>query len=241
MDAPPAPGSLHDPPPSAPYPIRVLAAFSCATRVAGTVIALGYLTGLVRGPLVVVVGALGLITFGNALLLNRRDAAAAAAALAVVAGALGIGALRWQTLDLQRLRGAQAVLGPSIWVGPPEAAIACGIGLAACVVALAVWLLLPIGRPRLYWVWMGVELVIASLAAVTVFADPAYSALGGAGAGAALIAFALWAVVVAVVGALTFCLSYFVFRRSREAWSWGALATAGASLIAGGALVATTL
>ncbi|MGH2693430.1 MAG: hypothetical protein ACRDJJ_01315, partial [Actinomycetota bacterium] len=62
-------------------------AFSAATRAAGLVIALGYLLGLVPGPLVAVVGGLALVTFGRGLLCRRGDEAVAGAALAVVAGA----------------------------------------------------------------------------------------------------------------------------------------------------------
>jgi hypothetical protein len=152
--------------------------FSSGTRTAGVVIALGYLLGLVPGPVVAVVGALGLITFGRALLLDRRQALASSAALAVTAGALGVGALRWGTLELAGLRGAQSVLGPTVLVGPDQVALASGLALGGALLALGAWLAVP--SPRGWgWIWWGIEAATASLAIVTVFFDPARSVLAG--------------------------------------------------------------
>jgi hypothetical protein len=149
-----------------------LVAFSAATRVAGAVVAVAYLIGYVDGPVVVVIGGLGLMTLGRGLLTDRADEALAGGALAVMAAALGVGALRWGTLSLSEMRSAQAVLGPTVMVGPDQAALAACLGSAAFVIALSAWLA-SVGR-RNVWGYIGaaLEASVAGLAVVTVFWGP---------------------------------------------------------------------
>ncbi|MDQ3983467.1 MAG: hypothetical protein M3271_12375, partial [Actinomycetota bacterium] len=85
--------------------------WGAGARVAGTVVALGYLLGFVRGPVVAVLGGLALVTLGRCAYSSPPDDLAFGGALAALAVALGVGALRWGALDLGDLRGAQSVLG----------------------------------------------------------------------------------------------------------------------------------
>lgn len=118
----------------------MISATSAAARVAGVVVAAGYLLGVVDGPVTGVIGGLALITFGRALVLDRVHEVRLAAALAVLAGGVGIAVLRWGTLDLPELHGVQAVLGPTLLVGPLRSAVACSAAALAGVVALGAWL-----------------------------------------------------------------------------------------------------
>ena len=147
-------------------------AFATGTRVAGVVLILGYLSGLVPGQIVSLVGGLALITFGRMLLLDRKDTAVAGAALAVAAGSFGIAALRWGTLSLETLVGAQSVMGPTILVGPEAPALASGAALGAAIVAIAAWSTQPAGLDRRGRMWGRVEAIVAVLAATLVFASP---------------------------------------------------------------------
>ena len=121
-------------------PVGSLRGWGAGARAAGGVLALGYLLGLVRGPLVAVVGALALMTLGRCAAADDSDDLVLGGSITVVAGALLVAALRWETLDLPRLRGAQAVLGPTVLVGPPGAAAAAWVAALAGTVALSVWL-----------------------------------------------------------------------------------------------------
>ena len=172
--------------------------FSVAARVAGAVICVGYLFGAVQGPVVSVVGGLALITFGRNLLLDHRAAAVSGAALAVMAAALGIAALRWGALDLGELRGVQSVLGPTVLVGPVEAAVATSLAATAAAAGLAVWMSRPWPDSRVLFVWWGVEAALGSLALVTLFFAPA-ALLGGNVQG--VVALLGWLAATAVVGA----------------------------------------
>jgi len=145
---------------------------SAGARAAGLVLALGYLTGLVPGPLVAAVGGLALMTFGRCLNLNRGAQVLSAAGLAVVAGAVGVTGLRWGTLDLSGLRSVQAVLGPTLLVGPTAGAIA-SIGAAiAALVALALWLGARPAHGALQWAWATLEALAMVLCVVTAFWGP---------------------------------------------------------------------
>ena len=146
--------------------------FATGTRVAGAVLMIGYLSGLVPGAIVSLVGGLALITFGRALLLDRGATAVSGAALAVTAGAFGIAALRWGTLSLGSLVGAQSVLGPTILVGPEAPAIAAGVALGAALAAAAAWAVEPSGVDRPSRIWARLEGILAVLAATLVFAAP---------------------------------------------------------------------
>ncbi|MDQ3952424.1 MAG: hypothetical protein M3279_05600, partial [Actinomycetota bacterium] len=94
-----------------------LRGWGAGARVAGAVVALGYLLGLVQGPLLAVAGGLALVTLGRSAGARGSDDLVFGGALAVLVGALQVGGLRWETLDLAELRGAQAVLGPALLVG----------------------------------------------------------------------------------------------------------------------------
>jgi hypothetical protein len=136
------------------------------------VLALGYLTGLVSGPLVAAVGGLALNTFGRSLRMDRAGRGLAAAGFAVVAGALGIAAVRWGTLELAELRSVQAVLGPTLLVGPERAAIAAIIATVAGSVALGLWVAaLPV-QGFIQWAWTGLETLTVALALVSAFWGP---------------------------------------------------------------------
>ena len=151
---------------------RSTLAVSAGARAGGLVLALGYLTGLVDGPLVAAVAGVALITYGHCLRMDRVDQALAAAGLAVMAGALGITALRWGSLELAELRSVQAVLGPTILVGPEMTAVAVIVAAVAATLALALWVAaLPV-RGFGDWAWTGLETVAVALALVTAFWGP---------------------------------------------------------------------
>jgi hypothetical protein len=223
-------------PDSAPssFQATAAAAYSAATRVAGAIIALGYLTGLVAGPVVVVVGGLALMTYGRSLLQRRLGAALSGGALAVLAAALGVAALRWQTLDLDQLRGVQAVLGPTLTVGPPQAAVGTGFAAAAALVAFVAWVSRPWPSSRGLLIWNGVEAAIGCFALVTVFFLP--SPVAGDGFGAAAGGAARWFGAILVVGAVALGSAWFLQR-------WGEhvrgllVALAGTAVAAAAALV----
>ena len=146
--------------------------FATGIRVAGAVLVAGYVSGLVPGAVVSLVGGLALMTFGRALLLDRQGTAVLGAALAIVAGALGVSALRWGTLSLSELVGVQSVLGPSVAVGPTQAAVSSAVALGATLVALAAWSIEPTVDSRAQRVWSRTEGILGVLAAVMVFAAP---------------------------------------------------------------------
>ena len=147
-------------------------AFATGTRVAGAVLLVGYLSGLVPGAIVSLVGAIALMTFGRALLLDRTGTAVAAVALAVAAGGLGVAALRWGTLSLREMVGAQSVLGPTILVGPELPAVASIVALAAALVAVAAWGIEPSGTDRSSRTWAQIEGVLVVAAIAIAFAAP---------------------------------------------------------------------
>lgn len=173
------------------------AAFSVGARTAGIVIALGYLLGFVEGPVVIVMGGLGLVALGRTMLLARRDALLAGVAFAVLAGAVGVAGLRWGALELASLRGAQAVLGPTVLVGPTVVATAAwGAGIAA-LAAAGLWLSRPRPGYRVERVRHWVEVVVAALGIATAFWGPALprGAIGTAALGG-------WTVAVTAVAAV---------------------------------------
>ena len=146
----------------------MIPAASAAARVAGVVVAGGYLLGVVDGPVTGVIGGLALITFGRALVVDRIHEVRLAAALAVLAGGVGIAVLRWGTLELEALRGVQGVLGPTLLVGPEKSAGACIAAACGGVAALGVWVaeMSPQGRIPV------VELTVGSAALAAVFWGP---------------------------------------------------------------------
>lgn len=209
-------------------------AFATATRVAGAVLVVGYVSGLVPGAVVSVVGAFALMTFGRALSLDRSDTAVSGVALATAAGALGIAGLRWGTLSLSELIGAQSVLGPTILVGPEGPAIASVVALIAALVAAAAWATEPIGADRIARVWGRVEGVLIVISAAIVFAAPG----AGGGIGELFSSPDEVAVTVAVVLAGS-AIVFFGPRlfRSRKV-RWGALIGAAAGVVGAASLVA---
>jgi hypothetical protein len=177
------------------------------------VFSLGYLVGLVPGPVIAVVGGLALITFGRALLLDGRGGRVAVLAFAVLAAALGVGALRWATLDLAELRGVQAVLGPTLTVGPERVALAASIAAGAALLALGSWSAPGPRLDRTDRIWISIESATGALAVVTVFFDPVR--LLGEKAGARPLEWGLW---VAAVGAATGAAAAVAWLLARTGW-----------------------
>src|SRR5688572_7017608 len=136
---------------------------SAAARVAGVVIALGYLVGLVPGPLVAAIGGVGVITFGRLIVVDKRWAAIGAFAFGIITLAALAGALRWGTSSLDAIRGAQAVLGPTLTVEPQDAAIGAGLAAGAGTLGLALWLGTQIYSGVWRFVWSCVEAVVVAL------------------------------------------------------------------------------
>lgn len=211
--------------------------FATGTRVAGAVLIAGYLSGLVPGQVVSLVGGLALITFGRMLMLDRHETAVVGAALAVVAGSLGISALRWGTLSLEGLVGAQSVLGPTILVGPEAPAVSSGVALGAALVATAAWSTQPAGTDRTSRLWGRLEAFLAVLAATWVFAAPGsgggFGALFGDPAELVAPAGAIAAGAVAIIVAPRLLGS----RRVR----WVLLGACGVAVAAAAAVVAGSL
>jgi hypothetical protein len=193
---------------------------SLAARIAGAVTALGYLLGIVDGPVVGVVGGLALVSFGRALVAVPGTELLGPSAFAVLAGSSGVVALRWGTLSVADIRGVQGVLGPTVLVGPAAVAVASGAALVAGIVALGLWL----GGPRAdhgHGRWWWVELAAGTLLLTSLFVGPSLAGAGEVGiwiAGATVIAAA--AVALAHVGS-----------------SLGMRSRVGMLLLAGGAIV----
>ena len=169
-------------------------------------IAAGYLSGLVPGPIVAMAGGFALITLGRALLAERGADLLITASFSVLAGALGIGAFRWGSMQLTDVRGAQAVLGPTVLVGPTEAALAGWLAVVGSVLALAVW----VGTARRPGLGLGilvgalVESLLGALAVVTVFWGPALSGQSDR----LLVELGTWAAAVVSVAAVVGGLAY---------------------------------
>jgi hypothetical protein len=207
-------------------------------RCAGAVIALGYLLGFVAGPLVPVIGGLALMTFGHGLLLDRASRTFAAVGLAIIAGAVGIGALRWGAMGLDDIRGAQQALGPTVLVGPTEAAAASWIAAGAAVLGLAIWISpseLRDWPARVGWV---LEAAVGSLIVVWIFWGNAQDSSTGSGTSPA--ALLEWAGAVAAVSAAAILLALGVGRLgARRRWAVPMLA--GAGVVGAASLIASVL
>ncbi|HEV2757184.1 MAG TPA: hypothetical protein VG318_15570 [Actinomycetota bacterium] len=222
-------------------PHTSVGAWPAGARAAGTIVALGYLLGLVRGPVMAVVGGLALVTLARCLAAPVPDDAALAAALAVLAGAVGVGALRWGVVDLGDLRGIQGVLGPTLLVGPAGAAAACWVATVGAVAALAAWLATARaadGDPArpVVAVW-AVEALAGSLLVVSVFWGP--SIPRGSLGGDALVAALRWLGLTVVVAAAAAGGALVLARHA--AWRWAALGAGAVCAAAGAALVARVL
>ena len=153
---------------------------SVAARVAGAIGALGFLTGVVDGPIIGAVAGLALITFGRSALSPVGSELVAPAAFAVLAGAAGAAALRWGTLDLPEIRGAQGVLGPTIAVEPQEVALLAIGALLAGSVALGLWLG-GRGGSTFFGIWWWVEALVGALFLAGLFSGPPASGLAQIG------------------------------------------------------------
>jgi hypothetical protein len=224
-------------------PSSYIEAVAVGARVAGTVIALAYLTGWARGPLLAAAGGLALITFGHSLLLERTPSLITAAGFAVVITALSAGALRWASLELVDLRGVQAVLGPTVlvekagsaqpWLLPAAAWTAAG----AAVLALAIWIRFPRGEAWFSLLpWAG-EIVVSGLAVATVFWGPAATSFGSGDTGEIWSDLGRWALVTAVVALPVAGLSYLLTRLGRI-WTLVTLAVAAAAALSAAGVTA---
>jgi hypothetical protein len=203
---------------------------SIVARVAGAVAALGFILGAVDGPIVAVVGALALVAFGRALAAPAGTVFIGPLAFAVVAGATGVVALRWSSLEVPAIRGIQAVLGPTVAVEPRMLAAAAGVAFGAGVVAAGVWLADDLGASGLGRRWRWVEIVTVSLVLATLFAGP--EPAGAIEAGIAAAAVAAATVLVALVGRAA---------SGRSARVAGAVTVIAGGLVAGAAGVVGSL
>lgn len=162
-----------------------------AARVAGAIGALGYLLGVVDGPVIGALAGLALVAFGRGLSAPPGAELLGPACFGVLAGAAGSAALRWGTLDLPEIQGAQGVLGPTVVVEPVAVAVMSGAALVASTLALGVWMGEPErGRSLTRWWW--VELAAGALLLATLFSGPPPSDPGQAG---------IWLGAATVVGA----------------------------------------
>lgn len=197
------------------------------------IVVAGYAGGLVPGRVMAPVGGLALATFGRGLLQSRDDGVLAGASLAAIAGALGVAALRWGSVDLTTLRAVQAVLGPTLLVGPPVAGVACWLGAIGGTLALGVWL--STTRPETVGglVWGGVELAVAALALTTIFWGPALPAPAAEGDRAVAVALGGWGLITLLVAAAAAGVARMV---PRTGW-WRAATVAAAATAAATAAV----
>lgn len=218
-----------------------LRGWGAGARAAGAVLVLGYLFGIVGGPLPIVVGGLALATLGRCAAADGSDDLVLGGALAVIGGALQVGGIRWETLDLAQLRGAQAVLGPTVLVEPAGAATACWIAALAATAALAAWLATArrgdegIGGRVVQGLWFG-EAAVGAFAIVTVFWGGSVPR-GSFGGGDWALALAQWGLAVAVVAAAAVAGASYLGRvPSWRGWvvvTSAALVTAAALVVAG--------
>lgn len=196
---------------------------SLAARVAGAVTALGYLLGIVDGPVVGVVGGLALVSLGRALVAEPGTELLGPTAFALVAGSSGVVALRWGTLSMADIRGVQGVLGPTVLVGPDAVAIASLAALVAGVVALGLWLGEPrAGHDRSRWWW--VELAAGALLLTSLYSGPAPASAADV---------VTWVAGVALIAAAAVGAAHLAATVGLR-WRVALLAAAGA-VIAGGA------
>lgn len=148
---------------------------SVAARVAGAIGAIGYLTGIVDGPVIGALAGLSLVALGRSLVIARGHELLGPICFGILAGAAGSVALRWGTLDLPEIQGAQGVLGPTIVVEPVAVAVANGAALVAATVVLGLWLMARAERPTGSAKWWWVEGGAGALLIATLFVGPAPS------------------------------------------------------------------
>jgi hypothetical protein len=171
-----------------------------AVRLAGIILALGYLSGLVGGTLLTLAGAFALITGGRLLVSDRRDSIFVGVGFAVISLALGAVALRWGTTSLHEWREIQSVLGSPIALEPQVGAIGCGLAAFGGTLASVLWLTgeRPVGRPaKLLQI---VEVSTIAVALVTAFWGAGVPDSGGSDIA---LGVARWIVLTALGAALT--------------------------------------
>ena len=206
-----------------------------AARASGLLIALGYLFGLVPGPVVAAVAALALATLGRSFLQTPVEQGFGAAGLALIAGAVGVATLRWGTLELEGLRGAQAVLGATMLVGPTLAAVAAWLGAASGLIGLGLWL--EPGRPRdvVHWMWWVLEALAGGLILGVAFWGPA-ALFGGDDIGTVALDLGRW-FLVALVGAVLGAAIAFAREHLPAVISWVAVALGAVAIAVAAGLV----
>jgi hypothetical protein len=214
-------------------------AWAAATRAAGAVLTLGYLLGIAPGPVVAVVGGLGLITFGRALTAGRLQGAFLGATLAVLAGVLGVPALRWGALDLGGIRGVQAFFGPTVLVDPVSAAAASWVAAVCGIVAVGLWVGPPPRLRSLGTVVWALEAVLGAFAIVTAFWGEAIVGWGE-GSGEVWAGVGGWALAVVVAAAGAVLIAWGASRLARR-WQWIALGIAGVAVLAAAAVTASAV
>ena len=212
------------------------AGLSTGARVAGVIVCLGYLLGLVPGPLVAVLAGLCLLTLGRSLGHEPGVAFRAVAGFAVVGLALVVGALRWGTLSLDEIRGAQAVLGPTLSVGPQEAAIGASLAAGGAVVGLSLWFGTHRGKGWPALIVTALEGLVVGLSLATFFWGPALKPLADGDSADFATGAAQWFGVslAAVVPAAGLA---FLWTKLARTWSWVALVVALAAAVAGAVVV----
>jgi len=178
-----------------------------------------------------------LITFARTSGRDRRDVLVGAGTLAVIVGAIGVGGLRWNTLDLAAIRGAQAVLGPGVAVGPGAAALGLTLAGAGALVAGAAWAVPATWATPARWWWLA-EAAFVSAAVTTVFWWPALTR--GLPFGDLSARVGLWLVAVAA-GTAAIAFGAMLMTRSRALTRPIAAMTAAGLVIGGGISVATAL
>lgn len=206
-----------------------------AARASGLLISLGYLVGIVPGPVVAVVAALALATFGRSLLQTPVEQGFGAAGLALIAGAVGVATLRWGTLELEGLRGAQAALGATVLVGPTLAGVAAWLGAASGVLGLGLWL--EPGRPKgvVHWVWWTLEALAGGLILAVAFWGPAVL-FGGDEMGTVALGLGRWA-LFAFAGAIVGAALAFAREHLPLVASWIGVAVGAAAIAVAAGLV----
>ncbi len=213
-----------------------LVAFATALRVAGFVIAAGFLSGVVPGTIVVAALALGLLTVGRGAAPEAVHQTLGAAAIGVVLLAVTVGALRWGSVSLDAMRGAQAVLGPTLLIEPQEAAVGGSLAAGGGVLALSLWLSALRPRDVLGFVLASLEGALVALALATAFWGPAVVVSGVGDAGELARDLGAWALAV-VAALLPATVLSLLWRRLAAVWAWTALLVAGAAAIAGAIVV----
>ena len=239
----PASGPPPTPAPPAPVSSRVtrsplegLLALSAFARVAGAVVALGYLLGLVPGSLAAAIAGVALLSFGRSIAVETTATYAGLAAFGVIAIAVATGALRWGSSSLDAIRGAQAVLGPTLVVGPQEAAVGASLAAGAGVVALGVWLAAHRPTYLVSYLLSCAEAVVVALLLATPFWGPAIVAPGAGDAADVALDIGGWALAVLAAAVPAVGLSL-LLRRLKPVWTWVAVLVAAAAALAGTVLV----